>query len=288
MAYPHSMKNRQLTLTLGLLALPSLAVAQTVVSGTGANAAALTPFRDQFRTNLGGGTVAGANGSFGGLRREINWDAVPAGFSAPNNLPANFFNVNSPRGAVFSTGGTGFMVSGATTDAGAGQPAAANFGNINAAYTSTFQTFSPQRLFTAVGSNIYDVNFFVPGTSTPALVSGFGSIFTDVDVANGTAIQYFDINNNSLGRFNVSVQNLGLSFLGVSFNSPVVARVRVFQGTLALGSSAVDDVSNDLDVVAADDFIYSEPVSASAPEPGTFAFLTLGGTLIFARRRARK
>ena len=56
-------------------------------------------------------TVAGPNGLFGGVRREINWDAVPDAFSAPNNLPANFFNVNSPRGAVFSTGGTGFQLS---------------------------------------------------------------------------------------------------------------------------------------------------------------------------------
>ena len=70
-------------------------------SGTGADAAALTPIRDQFRADLGGGTVAGANGSFGGLRREINWDGVPTVSAAPNQLPANFFNVNSPRGVVF-------------------------------------------------------------------------------------------------------------------------------------------------------------------------------------------
>jgi hypothetical protein len=32
-------------------------------------------------------------------------------FSDPNALPANFFNVNSPRGVVFSTPGTSFLVS---------------------------------------------------------------------------------------------------------------------------------------------------------------------------------
>lgn len=42
----------------------------------GANAAAVTPTRDAFRAAVGGGTVAGANGSFGGLRREVNWDVV--------------------------------------------------------------------------------------------------------------------------------------------------------------------------------------------------------------------
>jgi hypothetical protein len=70
----------------------------------GANAAAITPTRDAFRAAVGGGSVAGANGSFGGLRREINWDGVPEGSSDPNLLPANFFNANSPRGVVFHAG----------------------------------------------------------------------------------------------------------------------------------------------------------------------------------------
>src|SRR5436190_4381828 len=167
--------------------------AQTIRSGagTGPTDAALVTARDQFRTDLGGGTTAGANGSFGGVRREINWDGVPAASSAPNNLPANFFNVNSPRGAVFSTPGTGFQVSGATTDAGAGQPAAANFGNINASYTTTFQPFTAQRLFTAIGTTATDVNFFNAGTTVPATVRGFGVVFSDVDTAGTTLIQLF-------------------------------------------------------------------------------------------------
>jgi len=84
----------------------------------GANAAAITATRDAFRTAVGGGTVAGANGSFGGLRREINWDGVPDAQADPNPFSANFFNVNSPRGVVFNTPGTGFLVS-----ANAGQSA---------------------------------------------------------------------------------------------------------------------------------------------------------------------
>src|SRR5437868_8958461 len=41
------------------------------------------------------------------FRSEINWDGVPDALAAPNNLPANFFNVNSPRGVVLATPGTG-------------------------------------------------------------------------------------------------------------------------------------------------------------------------------------
>jgi hypothetical protein len=43
-----------------------------VFEAAGGTAAAITPMRDDFRTAIGGGTVAGANGSFGGVRREIN------------------------------------------------------------------------------------------------------------------------------------------------------------------------------------------------------------------------
>src|SRR5436189_3752558 len=99
-------------LLAGIVMFHTAALAVVVELGTGVNAAAITPARDAFRNDLGGGMVAGANGSFGGLRREINWDGVPDALSAPNNLPANFFNVNSPRGVVFFTPGTGFLHAG--------------------------------------------------------------------------------------------------------------------------------------------------------------------------------
>jgi hypothetical protein len=274
---------------VGVLLPAGAAMGQVVRSASGATAADITAARDQFRVDLGGGTVAGANGSFGVLRREINWDGVAAGASAPNNLPANFFNVNSPRGAILSTPGTGFQVSGATTDGGAGQPAAANFGNINAAYTSTFSTFSPQRLFTALGSNITDVTFFVPGTTTPATVRGFGSVFTDVDLPNNTSIQYFDVNNVSLGTFFVPIDTVvdgGQSFLGVSFADAVVGRVRITSGNAALGAGVNDNNGNPNDLVVMDDFIYSEP--AGVPEPAVGGLLAAGATLLLRRRGGRQ
>ena len=210
----------------------SLQANAVVISAAGVDVASITGSRDTFRVTLGGGTTAGANGSFGGVRREINWDGVAAGFSAPNNLPANFFNSTSPRGVVFSTPGTGFAVSGATTDAGVGQPAAANFGNIDASYTNTFLPFSTQRLFTPVGSNIMDVNFFVAGTGTAATVGGFGAIFSDVDLSNTTSIQYFDAGNTSLGTFFAANLNGSQTFSFWSLRPaptallPVVIRTR--------------------------------------------------------------
>ena len=116
----------------------------TTFEFAGATPLAITPTRDAFRAAIGGGIVPGDNGSFGGLRREINWDGVDDARADPNALPANFFNVTSPRGVVFSTPGTGFLVS-----ANASVGTSVLFG-----FPSDFETFSAQRLFTAVSSNI--------------------------------------------------------------------------------------------------------------------------------------
>jgi len=288
----HRLGTAVLTVAFLLALPPALAHAQLVRSAAGIGVGNATAARDQFRADLGGGVAAGANGSFGGLRREINWDGVPATSSAPNNLAANFFNTNSPRGAVFSTPGTGFQVSGAAGDAGAGQPAAANFGNINAQYSSVFNAFSAQRLFTPIGSTITDVTFFLAGTSTAGLTSGFGSIFSDVDLANVSSIQFFDAANLSLGSF--FVPNFGgataphFSFLGVSFAAPIISRVRITTGNAAL-SAAVLDQNGDLnDLVVMDDFLYGEVAGTVVPEPATLGMLAFGLVAVAfgARRRA--
>ncbi len=268
-------------MTLCSAAVP--ASAQTIISGSGATT---TTARDDFRTALGGGTIAGANGSFGGVRREINWDGVPDAFSAPNSMPADFFNVNSPRGVVFGTPGTGFEVS-----ANAGV-APVEFGNINAIYTQTFATFSAQRLFTALDSNIVDVNFFIPGTTTPAFTNGFGAIFTDVDLANTTTLSFFGAGGTFLGTWavpNVAGANESLSFLGVLFSDAVVSRVRITSGNGVLGPTANDQNGDSRDLVVMDDFIFGEPTLGGVPEPATWAMLLIGFGAIglsFRRRRA--
>ena len=77
----------------------------SVVREAAGTLADVVAIRDQFRADLGGGLVAGANGSFGGIRREINWDGAPDSSSSPNPLPGDFFNTTSPRGVVLTTRG---------------------------------------------------------------------------------------------------------------------------------------------------------------------------------------
>jgi hypothetical protein len=268
-----------LGLALGLLALglagPSPARAAFVVfEAAGANAAAITPARDAFRAAVGGGNVAGPNGSFGGLRREINWDGVPEGVSDPNALPANFFNTVSPRGVVFSTPGTGFLVS-----ANAGGAAPILFG-----FPSDFQVFSPQKLFTAVNSNITDVRFFLPGTTTAATTSAFGLVFTDIEVFGSTRLEFFDESNTLLfGRDALVAGNQGLTFLGAVANAGErIARVRITSGANTIVSNGVLGNPND-DVVVMDDFLYAEP--AVIPEPSGLALLGGGMALAWIARR---
>lgn len=275
------------------LALVPLATAQaqlTVRSGAANDIAGITPIRDTFRADLGGGVVAGANGLFDDgvrQRREINWDGVPAGFSSPNAFPANFFNVNSPRGAVFSTPGAGFEVS-----ASAGGPTPINFGNIDASYTGTFGPFSAQKLFTPIGSNLMDVTFFVPGTATPAGTRGFGVLFSDVEQAGTTALQFFDINDQSLGAFAAPPQPgaTGFSFLGAFMNAGTsdIYRVRITLGNAALAAGVLDNPGGGTDLVVMDDFLYGNPTAVPEPTALTAVGVAGLGAVLWRRRHSRR
>ena len=270
---------RLLLAVLAMSAYPFAHATPIVFSASGANSAGIQSTVDAFRTALG---TLNPNviGSFGTGRREINWDGVPDALSAPNNLPADFFNVNSPRGVIFGTPGTGFQVS---ATAASGTPV--EFGNINPTYPDLFQTFSPQRLFTGLGSDIVDVTFFVPGSATPAFTSAFGAVFTDVDLANVTSLQFFGLGNQSLGTFFVQagpVASESLSFLGVQFNAgETIGRVRLTSGNTALGPNETGGV----DLVVMDDFIYAEPRGAAIPEPPTALLLALAFVAMTGLRR---
>jgi hypothetical protein len=224
--------------------------APEVFEASGATAADILTEVNAFRDFLGNNN--GIGGTFATGRREINWDGVPDAFSAPNLLPPNFFNSNSPRGVVFFTPGTGFQVS-ANSINPTNTPV--RFGNIHPVYPALFSTFSPQRLFSALQSKITENLFFIPGTTHSATVKGFGAVFTDVNDDHSAKIEYFDVAGNLLLSWNVvpGPTNRGsLSFLGVAFDTANVFLVRITSGNRVLKAP-------NLDVVVMDDFIYGEP-----------------------------
>jgi len=261
-----------------VLALPVSASASliSIQSISGPDAASIQPVVDLFRTNVssGGGNNGNTVGSLPNGRREVNWDGGgAAALATVFASPMNTFNAGATtRGLVSTTSGT-FEIS--------GQPSP-EFGEINATYPGIFQTFSMPRLFSPLGTNVMDAIFFVPGTSTPASVFGFGAVFTDVDLPNTSSLEFFDLSNQSLGTFFVPTFNNGLSFLGVTFTD-AIGRVRITTGNTALGPNDGGAV----DVVALDDFIYSEPQTV-VPEPATLTLLGTGVAAMVVRARRRR
>jgi hypothetical protein len=221
-----------------------------IVTGTGDLKAAVKRFRKVLGPDNGGAPGGNPKG-----HREIDWDAVPDEFASPNALPPDFFNAPAApraRGAILRTPGDHVAVS---ADSDNPAHAAVRFGDINPTYTNIFKTFSPERLFSPIGSNVVNLTFRVPGTKTPAVVRGFGAVYTDIDRKENTAFQYFDRRGRSLGKFSAPVSKGGRSFLGVVFNRDRVARVRIRYGSGKLGPND----SKSYDVAVMDDFFYGEP-----------------------------
>jgi hypothetical protein len=230
-----------------------------IVRATGDIAAAVAEYRALLGAPLNGATA----GEQPAGRREINWDGVPAAFTNTDAFPGDFFNARSPRGVLFTTGGTGFRVS----DNG--------FTDVNAQYAGEFNVFSSPRLFVQIGSDAMNVDFVVAGSSTPAHVTGFGVVFADVERPHSTTIEYFD----AAGKHLLTVaaprrsDDQGLSFVGVVFDEPAIARVRINVGNTSIGATSFDNVDvpgkrkhhdahrrgKKHDLVVMDDFLYGEP-----------------------------
>lgn len=185
-----------------------------------------------------------------GAVRRISWDGVPDSLNnADNRFPAEQFKAS--QGLIYATPGSGFRNDSTL------------FSDVNHNYGAQFAFFSATKTFAAVGSNIIDVTFRVRAdTSVKGVVTGFGAVFSDVDVRDRTLLEYFDRDDRLLGRHAVPVRRdaAGLSFVGVKFESALVARVRITLGTGSLGAG-IEDVSNGgtADLVILDDLNFGEP-----------------------------
>jgi len=275
------------SLLIGTIGVSSPSLGAAIVEqGSGANPAAIQSAVNAFRTTLGNPDNLNASGPLVSGRREINWDGGGATNGTAAVTPFTVFQ--NTRGATFTTPGTGLTqtpITGGTVDIVPGGGVQGSLADINATYASTFVTFSPNRLFTPLGSNITDGTFSIPGTGGAVLatVAGFGAVFTDVDLASTTSIQYFNANGTSLGTFFAPIANNGLSFLGVSGFDEGIARVRITTGNSALGPND----GNGTDVVVMDDFLYGEP-RAVVPEPSSFLLLATGlSGMAWIRKKAR-
>ncbi len=236
-----------------------------VFQATGPSAASIQGTVDAFRLALGDPNNGNVPGQPSG-RREINWDGgSTTNLNTVATVGSTLTNFQSTRGALFTTPGTGFVQAPASTDPVQFPPGGLAGLFNNPTYGTIFTPFSDSRLFSAIGSTITDVTFFVPvapgASNEPASVTGFGAVFTDVDKrGNGNAgarIEYFAVDGDLL--FSSLVPAVpgdgGLSFLGIVFDDARIARVRVTSGNVAPGP----DDRGSRDVVMMDDFLYGEP-----------------------------
>lgn len=249
---------------------PTPFVPPAVFQAAGPTVESIESTVDAFRAALGDPNNANMPAQPSG-RREINWDGGDPTI-VTTTAPITPFNVFlNTRGAQFTTPGTGLSQASPVIPLG-GQQCGLEVLFNNPSYCEIFSIFSPSRLFTPVGSNVTEGLFFIPGTNggTPALVSGFGAVFTDVDLPDGsgpsqdrssrrasTLIEYFGAGGALLFSSFVpaSPGDGSLSFFGIVFDDARIARVRITSGNVAPGPD--DDARND--IVVMDDFIYGEP-----------------------------
>lgn len=220
-----------------------------VITSSGDISGSINNFRQLLGNKLN--TTPGAIGG----RREINWDGVPDSLIG-KPLPDHFLNNTAPgapasqqRGLVYDSEEL-FQVS------------KSNFSEVNAAAANQFAPFSGANVFTNTSANLWDVGFEIPGQDVPATVSGFGIVFTDVDLENNTSLEFFS-GGKSLGKFFAPKHDAlsKHSFLGVYFKTQRITKIKVQHGN-GLLVSGESDITNggSKDFVILDDFLYDEPV----------------------------
>lgn len=261
------------------LAIAGVALAATLFTGCGdsandfvltpppaqAQAAGFTTFSSsgtanvnqsitEFQALIGGSANGNTAGSQATGFRSVNWDAgiVPV---FPDAFPFDFFNnantAPPTRGLIVGAGGNGLN---ASDD---------DFASLNPNYADEFEAFSTAKTFSPTSTNILWANFEIPGaTGVPAATAGFGAVFSDVDTAGSTTIEFFN-GNTSLGTFEVPVRSdaNGHSFLGVVWTNSVrvtSVKIKLGSGTISASNQDISDGGTD-DLVVLDDFFYAEP-----------------------------
>lgn len=238
------------------------AAATQIFSGTGASA--ITEF-DNFKTAIK--TATGAEGN------RIGWDGVKLDGTDANpntrvidsgktvEIPVDRFkNVGAIFADPYTVSGDGFA-------------------SVNPSTADQFLAFSPSNVFAMFDPrdgqfddrNIQQ-SFVLPGTNTGAGTRGFGAIFVDVEQDGSSSIEYFgkDASNNkvSLGKYYVTPSANGeAQFLGVLFDSAVIAEIEITVGSKALFSFdgnlikafGAENLYQNIDLAVTDDFLFAVP-----------------------------
>jgi hypothetical protein len=288
-------------LTIGAI-FPTVAEAAsfTVFSGTGTNAA--TAFEDM-KSAIGGinnGTTVGSQGS--GFRT-INWDAVKLDGT---DIDPDTEVIDSGKTVAievdrFQANGALFADPYAVSGDG--------YSSVNPDTAGEFPSFSPNNTFAmfdfdpnSFEDRFIEQSFTIPGSNSKAGTRGFGAIFTDVELAGSSSIEYFS-GTKSLGKFDVTPSASGEpQFLGVLFDEAIVTDVTLTIGSKSLfnfdgnqiNSFGAEDLANGIDLAVTDDFVFAEPEAidnnGKVPEPSfAFSLLILGqwGLISFLQRRSK-
>lgn len=214
-----------------------------VVKASGDLTGALT----QFRALLGEPANGVNPGPLAAGRREIRWDGVPPELTNNNAFPIDAFRRN---GLIYGNLGSGLRVSDN------------DFADIDPTYAAQFNSFSAPKTFVPVGSKDSEVTFVVAGSDTPAGVTGFGVVFSDVDGFATASLKLFTTDGKSLGQFLAPVRTdaNGHSFIGVVFEDPIIARVVIESGQAPLAAGERDLSDGGIhDLVVIDDLLFGEP-----------------------------
>ena len=284
----------KLTVLATSIAVSNAWSAPVVFNGSGAGA---TTALDAFRSAIGGVKNTAAAAQVGG-RREINWDGVKLDGTDVSPSTAVVDNGKTVIIGVdrFKAQGTLFADPYAVSGDG--------FGSVNSGSAGQFSPFSPKNVFAMQDANagqfddrFIGESFVLAGSATTAGTRGFGAIFSDVEIAGSSSIEYFGSdksgNDVSLGVFFVPIGADGTSqFLGVLFDNPIITRVDLTVGSKALfsfdGTSiqsfGSEALARGIDLAVNDDFIFAEPTqAATVPISGTLGLFLAGFPLL--RRR---